>query len=264
MVGYDDQNHAFPVHVDAQGREMTNQTNSYVYNMMAAFAVGMWRVGHHSGDQELTEIAEDMITERILPRQGPDGYWNYGEPRVGYEPVPPVMPREERLENYHGLTLLKLTYLLSYDFWAEQEDFRQALLQGCDYAGTFVDRHGRATPWPTLEAVRQGQVETHKWTMETQASITVSRARAGLHLDRPELIAGASRMMNWWFHNRPVLLPFMHGGNPFYGYQDLLVSGGYEHCARLALVLAWEGWHLRRVDAWTVELANLPLGTQVQ
>jgi len=258
VAGYDEKNHAFSVHVDASGREMEQHANSYVYNMMAAFASAMWRVGFHSSDQELMEVDEDMITQRLLPRQCPDGYWNYGEPREGFEPVPPVVPREQRLENYHGLTLLKLSYLLAYDSWAEREDFRETLLRAADYATSFVDQHGMASPWPTLEGVRLGFSHAHKSYYESQGHLSLALARIGLRFDRPDLVETASRMMNWWSWNRPVLLPFMDEGNAYYGYRDLWVSGAYIHAARQVLVLAREGWHLRRVDPCIVELVHMP------
>ncbi len=264
VVTYDGENHTFPVSVDAQGREMTNQTNAYVYNMIAAFAVAMWRVGYHSQTQEFMDIAEDMIAERILPRQFPDGYWNYGEARIGYPPEPVRDAREGHADNYHGLTLLKLSRLLHYDYWRRREDYCQALVKGAEYCTTFVDQNGMANPWPNLEAVRLGMTHAHRPVHESQAHLVLGLARIGHHLDRPDLVETASRMMNWWFHNRPVLLPFVGEGNPYYGYGDELTSQEYELTARQVLVLAWEGWHLRRVDPWTVELVHLAPGTQVQ
>ena len=52
-------------------------TTSGTYNMISHFAVGMWRVGHIMEDARLTQKADRIITEFVLPAMGPDGIWYY-------------------------------------------------------------------------------------------------------------------------------------------------------------------------------------------
>lgn len=158
VVGYDEAHHAFPNHVDRHGCEAPHHTGNYTYNMQAAMAVALWRIGEHCGVEAFKLVAENMILERILPGQFADGYWNYSEGRKS--PNPTEDPPEKRSENYQLLTLLKLTYLLPHPRWSNDPAFAQAMIRGCEYARTQIDPSGCVVSWPNLKAVRQGHHES--------------------------------------------------------------------------------------------------------
>jgi len=253
VVGYDEKNHAFPNHVDHEGKDLHG--GSYVYNMQAGMAVTLWRIGERYGIEEYKQIGEDMLRERIFPMQFEDGYWNYNDKRDA--PNPNETPKESRQENYQLLTLLKLTYLLAYPRWANDPALKQVMVRGCKYAQSQIDPMGCVPSIPNLQSLWEGSKQHAKFLGQSSAFASVGLARVGLAYDRPEFIEDASRVVNWWFHNRPVLYPFFDSGNPFIGLRHQVTGNeGYGLSARYALVLAWEGWHIRRKNAWTVELTR--------
>jgi len=253
VIGYDEKNHAFPNHVNLKGEDLHG--GSYVYNVQAGMAVTLCRIGERYGIEEYKQIGEDMLRERIFPMQFEDGYWNYNDKRD--EPKTQETPKKSRLENYQLLTLKNLTYLLNYPSWANDPALKQAIVRGCKYAQSQIDPMGCVPSIPNFQSLWEGRKMHPRPYGQSLAWVSVSLTRACLAYDKPEFIKDASRVVNWWFHNRPVLYPFFDCGNRFLGLQHQVTGDtGYGLSARYALVLAWEGWHLRRKNAWTVELTR--------
>jgi hypothetical protein len=252
VVGYEKE-HYFRDHVNDQGKG--RGAGAFVFNKECLFAGAMWRLGELYGIEQFRQIGEEIILKRVLPAQFEDGYWNYSESvSVPTSRKAPAGPH--RLDNYSLLTAGALSELLVYPRWRDDVRFKEVLLRACRYAMSLIDGVGCLRGRPNRETYVRHKSSRPRCFGENFAQGLLQLTRAGTVYGEPELIDAASRVTNFWYAYRPVLFPFFEGGRPSLGEGHIVSASDYTLTARFMLVLAWEGWHVRRKNASTVELVH--------
>ena len=234
-LGFNRKEHFFDARIflDDTGKTIGSE-RKYTMNMGGSLGCAMWLVGNDLGDKRLMQYGEDQIINGVAPHQSDVGYFPYNTTHK-YRLVDGIALDSNY---YHGLTLQVLCPLLAYKYWQKQPTFVAMMRRGAAYIReklTFDD--GRVNHPPHIAELRKKQMGLRQ---KSPWGLTINSAQVHTmlykYLGDAEAMGQAAKNLLWLHANSPTSIGFM----PEPG------EGGISYNFRQAVLIAYEGIHIRR------------------
>ena len=249
-LAYNQQKHFFygAMIVDEKGQPIRN-SHGFILNMSVSLATAMWIIGHDVGDERMMKYGREAILKGLPPLQEKNGYFPY---MPGYSWNGP-----HRQDGYHGLICQKLSQLLPYREWRDNEQFMLVFRRAVQYMRQRLYDNGMMETKPDIVSIQQAAEAKQGYAgwkplWESPSDLALISARMRRHLGEKEALQFVHKPLRWLHWNSPSCVPFWPN-DEHVGMWHLRTENGYSHCFRRVMLTAWEGIHLRQKGIRDVE-----------
>jgi len=269
-LGYNKNGHHFyaSIRLDKNGKPI-GKGSHHTLNMNISMACAMWLIGHDLGDDKMMHYGKDAIVKGLPPYQEDNGYFPYGTGSgMSWD-------GSFRQDGYHSLVCQKLSLLLPYEQWRQNEVFMSVFRRGVNYMRQRLRDNGMMETKPDIVSVYKKiykeaksnrvwkDLESPKapWLMDLEApeapwlstsDLALVSARMRRYLGEADAMTYVHKPLRWLCWNSPSCVPFWPN-DEHVGMWHLRTENGYSHCFRRVMLTAWEGIHLRQKGIRDVE-----------
>jgi len=229
------------LHIDRNGKAVGNG-HGYILNMSISLACTMWLIGHDLGDDRMMRYGKEAILKGLPPHQEKNGYFPY---IPGYKWDGPY-----RQDGYHGLICQKLSLLLAYEEWRQNETFMRVFRRAVNYMRQRLYDNGMMETKPDIVSIYEA-AEAKKgypgWKplWESPSDLALISARMRRYLGEEDAMMYVHKPLRWLHWNTSSCVPFWPNDEHL-GMWHLRTENGYSHCFRRVMLTAWEGIHLEQ------------------
>ncbi len=233
---------------DGNGKPVRN-SHGYILNMSVSLACALWLVGYDLGDERMMRYGKEAILQGLPPHQEENGYFPY---IPGYKWSGPY-----RQDGYHGLICQKLSLLLRYKEWRENEKFMTLFRRAVGYMRDRLWDNGMVETKPDLVSIKELAESKDGYAgwkplWESTSDLALISARMHRYLGEEDAMEFVHKPLRWLHWNSPSCIPFWpNDEHP--GMWHLRTENSYSHCFRRIVLTAYEGIHLEQKGIRDVE-----------